>query len=75
MTTGPHYAETKSDKDISVLYSALLKVILPFGADFLARETTPPARYPYVVTANLFPQAGIVLWSGSSYAGALFLPL
>jgi magnesium chelatase family protein len=28
----------------------------------------------YIVTANLFPQEGIVLWIGSSYAGALFLP-
>jgi hypothetical protein len=28
----------------------------------------------YIVTTNLFPQEGIVLWIGSSYAEALFLP-
>jgi subtilisin family serine protease len=28
----------------------------------------------YLVTTNLFPQEGIVLWIGSSYAEALFLP-
>jgi hypothetical protein len=40
-----HYGETKSDKGISVLYGTLLKVALPFGADFLTRQTTPPAGY------------------------------
>jgi hypothetical protein len=29
----------------------------------------------YLVTTNLFPHKGIVLWIGSSYAEALFLPL
>jgi hypothetical protein len=29
---------------------------------------------PYVVTTNLFPPTGIVLWIGSSYAEALFFP-
>jgi hypothetical protein len=29
----------------------------------------------YIVTTNLFPHEGIVLWSGSSYAEALFRAL
>jgi len=33
------------------------------------------ANLPYLVTTNLFPHKGIVLWIGSSYAEALFLPL
>jgi len=40
----------------------------------LAVDTRVPILPSYVVTTNLFPQAGIVLWIGPSYAGALFLP-